>query len=98
MAYIREETVGSFTEAELLKMVKENLEKLGIAYEEKPGGFDGNFFLDPNIFKPLDCTESVTLITNTYHRRYRPQNSITCDLELSFTHTWSEDRSLSNAA
>ena len=99
MTYIREETVGSFTEAELLKMVKENLDKLGIAYEEKPGGFGGSFFLDPSIFMPLDCTESVTVTTNTSYRRYRPQNSITCDLELSFTHTtWSEDRAVSNAA
>lgn len=98
MANIRKETVGSFTEADLLKMVKENLDELGIAYEEKPGGFDGNFFLDPNIFDTLSCTESVTITTNTSHRRYRPQNSITCDLELSYTHTWSEDRSVSNAA
>lgn len=98
MAYIRKETVGNFTKAELLQMVKENLDELGIAYEEKPGGFGGNFFLDPSTFKTVDCTESATITASTSCRRYRPQNLIPCDLNLSFTSIWSEDGSVSNAA
>ena len=99
MAYIRKETVGSFSEAELLQMVKENLDELGIAYEEKPGGFGESFLLNPNIFESLDCVESATITTSTYRRRYRPQNAISYNLKLSFTHnTWSEDGSVSNAA
>ena len=47
MGYIREETIGNFTDEELLQMVKDGLDELSIAYEEKPGGL-GNFLrLDP---------------------------------------------------
>lgn len=98
MVYIRKETIGNFTEAELLQMVKENLDELGIAYEEKAGGFGGNFFLDQSVFATSDWTQSATITASTSRRRYRPQGSIPCDLKLSFTSTWSEDGSVSNAA
>lgn len=45
MAHIREETVHSFDESTLLRMVKTSLDELGIAYENKSGGFGNNFFL-----------------------------------------------------
>lgn len=98
MAYIRKETIGNFTEAELLQMVKENLDELGIAYEEKAGGFGDNFFLDSSIFEALDWTQSATITASISRRRYRPQDSIPCDLKMSFTSIWSEDGSVSNAA
>jgi len=103
MSYIRKETVGSFTEAELLQIVKKNLDELGIAYEEKPGGFGDAFLLNPNVFETIDCTESVTITTSTSYRRYRPQAPIVCDLDvcgskLRFASIWDEDGQGSSAA
>lgn len=50
MDFIREEAIGNFTREELIKMVKDCLEELKIAYEEKPGGFGGLIELDPSVF------------------------------------------------
>lgn len=47
MNHVREETVESFSKENLLKMIKENLDELGVAYREEPGGFGGNFSRDP---------------------------------------------------
>lgn len=98
MAEVRKGVTENFTEEELLRMVKENLDKLGIMYEEKPGGFGDSFFLDPGIFEPVNCTESVKIITSVSHRHYRPPNPVSCDLKLSFADTWSEDFFASCAA
>lgn len=44
---IREDNLDKFTDEELIQMVKESMDELGIAYEEGPGGW-GNFLpLDP---------------------------------------------------
>lgn len=51
MSYVRKETVGEFNEDELLRMTKENLDALGIPYEERPGGFGAAMILDPDVFK-----------------------------------------------
>lgn len=45
---IREETLDKFTKQQLIDMVKEEADKLGIAYEDKPGG--GLIMLDPSMF------------------------------------------------
>lgn len=50
MMNTRKETVGNFSEGELLKMVKDNLDILGIQYEDSPGGFGGVFSITPDIF------------------------------------------------
>ena len=36
---VRESTLDKFTKEELVAMVKEECDKLGIPYEDKPGGF-----------------------------------------------------------
>lgn len=51
MASIREETVGNFSDEELLKMVKDNLDALGIPYEDGPGGFGDVLSITPEIFE-----------------------------------------------
>lgn len=52
MAYVREETLDKFTDEELLQIVKKNLDDLGIAYEEGPGGFGDFLPLDPADVEP----------------------------------------------
>lgn len=47
----REETVGNFSEEKLLQMVKDNLDALGIPYENGPGGFGGLLPITPEIFE-----------------------------------------------
>lgn len=92
MAYVRKETVGNFSEEELLQMVKDSLEELGIAYEEKPGGFGEGPFLDPGVFDEVEYVETFTIRTCASRSPfYRPQGPITYDLELPFTNTWEED-------
>lgn len=62
MAYIREETLDKFTDEELLEIVKKNLDDLGIAYEERPGGFGAFLPLDPADFEPEEeYAESYTI-------------------------------------
>lgn len=41
------ETVDSFSEDELLRMARAELDRLGIGYEDRPGGFIGGMRLDP---------------------------------------------------
>lgn len=51
MVSIRKETVGNFSDEKLLKMVKDNLDALGIPYEDGPGGLGDVFFMTPEIFE-----------------------------------------------
>lgn len=72
MAYIREETIGRFTDEELLQMFKESLDELGIAYEEGPGDWSGFLGLDPADFDAGEYEESYTIQTRpSGHGRYR---------------------------
>lgn len=57
---IRKSTLENFSEEELLRMVKKNLDELGIEYEEKPGGFGDGFLLDPSIFAELAEEDSIS--------------------------------------
>lgn len=54
MAYVREETLDKFTDEELLQIVKKNLDDLGIAYEEGPGGFGDFLPLNPADVEPWE--------------------------------------------
>lgn len=47
MALIREETVQNYSDSELLQMVRETLEEMGLPYEEKPGGFGFDKLMAP---------------------------------------------------
>lgn len=53
----REETIDQFTDEELLLMFKENLDELGIAYEEGPGDWEGFLHLSPSDFYEDDFYE-----------------------------------------
>ncbi len=58
MNTIRRETQNSYTDKELLNLIKECLDDLDIVYEEKPGGFDVDKMLDPNIlFKSTEMED-----------------------------------------
>lgn len=79
MAYIREETVGRFTKEELLQLVKNNLDELGIPYEEKPGGFGPGRLLDPDVFQSVERTETLTLGPRVRDQfTYRPKGLRDC--------------------
>lgn len=72
MAYIRDETLDNFTDEELLEIVKRNLDKLGIPYEEGPGDWSGFLGLDPADFDTEEYEESYTIQTRTQDRdQYR---------------------------
>lgn len=47
MAYIRDETLDKFTDEQILQMVTECMDELGIPYEEGPGDWSGCLGLDP---------------------------------------------------
>lgn len=49
MSYIHKPTVDTLSHEELLQLVKSSLNELGMAYEEKPGGFGLGPMLDPSI-------------------------------------------------
>lgn len=57
MPYMRDESLNKFTDDELLQMVKEELDKLGISYEEGPCTSEEDwrdlFILDPKVFDQL---------------------------------------------
>jgi len=63
------ETVNEFSTDELLQMVKESLDELGIPYEEAPGGFGPGKLLDPAVFDLADYSEMYTI--KTYAPRSR---------------------------
>lgn len=89
MAYVREETLDKFTDEELLEMVKKNLDDLGIAYEERPGGFGAFLPLDPSDFEAPDPIEAFTI--RTYAPRspsYRSRSPKVGDLNLTFSIDW----------
>lgn len=44
---VRESTLDKFTTEELVAIVKEECDKLGISWEDKPGGFNGLLRIDP---------------------------------------------------
>lgn len=68
MAYVREETIGRFTDEELLRMFKESLDELGIAYEEGPGDWSDFLYLDPADFDTEEYEESYTIQTRSADR------------------------------
>lgn len=78
MAYVREETLGNFTDEELIEIVKRNLDKLGIPYEEGPGDWTGFLGLDPadldDMEEPEEChTIPVRQARPTVRGRYCAQ-------------------------
>lgn len=74
MAYVREETLDKFTDEQLLQMVKESLDELGITYEEGPGGFGDFLPLDPADFDNEENEESYTIqVRPTDSSRYCAQ-------------------------
>ena len=92
MSYIREETVGNFSKEYLLQLVKDNLDELGILYEEKPGGFCGDRLLNPDSFESVDYSETFTIKTYAPHKLpYRHKSPLAYNCEVSFTSTWAED-------
>lgn len=65
MSYIRESVVDTIPHDDLLRLVKANLDALGIPYQEKPGGFGPGPILDPSIFETEDFTEQFVLAEYT---------------------------------
>lgn len=89
MAYIREETLGNFTDEELLQMVRESMDELGIAYEEGPGDWSGFLGLDPSDFEVPDPIETFTI--RSYAPRspsYRSRSPKVGDLNLTLSIDW----------
>lgn len=64
MAFIREETIQNYSDSELLRLVRETLEEMGLPYEEKPGGFGLGKLTAPGGARPeeprMDWTEVHT--------------------------------------
>lgn len=59
--YGREDTLGNFTDEELLQIIKRNLDTLGISYKEEPGGWGS--FLPLNPEKVLEEYDTWLLTT-----------------------------------
>lgn len=96
MTYVREETLGNFSEEELLRMFKESLDELGIAYEEIPEGSDaahegaledwsGFLGLDPSDFEPEEeYAESYTIQKRASGRdHYQRKDSVSYAMGLT---------------
>lgn len=60
----RESALDKFTTEELVDMVKEECDKLGIPWEDKPGGFDYAFRLDLNQLFPEVRYEDTNRLCN----------------------------------
>lgn len=72
MSKVRNETVNHFSKEELLQLVKDNLDQLGIAYEDKPGGFGPGPLLDPQVFDLVDYSEYTIRKAPFRHSTYQP--------------------------
>jgi hypothetical protein len=76
MPKVRKENINHFSKEELLQLVKDHLDQLGIAYEGKPGGFGPGPLLDPQVFDLVDYSE-YTIKKAPFHRStYQPGNHV----------------------
>lgn len=92
MAYIRDEALDRFTDEQLLQMVKECMDELGIAYKEGPGDWSGCLGLDPGDFEVPDPVETFTIRTCASRSpSYRSPSPKIGGFNLTFSTVWEEE-------